>query len=151
MAKKVLAWRADENDNEGNLWERLIEANEEVVRKMLVLHQHHELDGGSELINDIGQMTSNQWDTLKIDCEGEEENMVSVVCELRGSFLTVRKLLKEIGEQAGVPIEPLSRADVGEKKRTRRSRNGLQPASMLTRTARPSMRASVAFTHMSRR
>ena len=95
MAKKVLHWKQEEHmkDPTANIrfWDDLKSQNESIVQLFKELDQQ-QLDGN--FLDSISKQVASEWPSD------------SIFYKIYTSFLEIRKSLKQMGDAAGVPIEP---------------------------------------------
>ena len=105
MVKKVMAWK---NQSDLVLWNKLIQYNQ------LVQASFHQLEGLSQAQDelqwvDIGNETFEAWKT-NATCPLRQS-----LVELRERYCTMRRLYREIGAEAGVPIEPVEQTKLADR------------------------------------
>eukprot|EP00249_Psilotum_nudum_P018359 c26763_g1_i1 orf=217-1722(+) len=110
MVGAVQRWRKDNPEKASVLWSQLAQANLDVEKGMLQLKQIAESDAIKYrwIIESCQKYSPEQW-TEKADIDIGEK-IVTALLETRHAFLLVRSLLRELGDAAGVPIEPPSQS-----------------------------------------
>jgi phosphomevalonate kinase len=108
MVKKVLEWRAAQPDASGRVWEALNSANRRLERLFAQLRKL-----ASSSITDYGTAVSYRAERTYLQASGpvssrfvSEVRILFALCH--DCFLSVRTLLRELGDGAGVAIEPPS-------------------------------------------
>ncbi|XP_024526366.1 phosphomevalonate kinase, peroxisomal [Selaginella moellendorffii] len=103
MVGAVNAWR-EKHPNAEACWRTLAKANENVEADLLRLKELHETDSEAytlvlEACSSCGEA---KWNGLK----DSDKDVVSALLKLRQDFSIVRSLLRQMGEEAKVPLEP---------------------------------------------
>jgi len=104
MVKKILKWKGG---SDGKLWEDIQESNNTII----LLFKHLDETFPQQLMSDVCTQLSTSsyhtWDEI-----GGDSNSISVISvismlqSIRIELLKVRSMLKEMGRQAGVDVEP---------------------------------------------
>lgn len=106
MVGAIQRWRKTHPQKAEALWSELGQCNMDVERglsslKMLAKDHLHEYGNAIEACDDS---TAEQW---KEKCKGDTHLLVlEALLATRCAFLKVRALLRQMGEAAGVPVEP---------------------------------------------
>ncbi|KAG5183660.1 Phosphomevalonate kinase [Tribonema minus] len=108
MVKSVLKWRAAEStkDSSADLWGKLAQVNNSIRE---LLQELSGLDGsGSSSSNSLSAAATYQHLSLLPSHQrgSVSSTASSSLCKLRDAFVQMRALLREMGDAAGVPIEP---------------------------------------------
>eukprot|EP01018_Ginkgo_biloba_P035945 Gb_31215 [translate_table: standard] len=107
MVGAVQSWRKRDPQNSQEIWKRLAEANADVERQLLLLK--HMAQEQEEIYKNVLESCSTQLSEKWMENHIHDSNQQAVVKALldaRQAILDVRNLLRQIGEAAGVPIEP---------------------------------------------
>ncbi|CAN0165123.1 unnamed protein product, partial [Laminaria digitata] len=116
MVRKVLAWRGDPSTAEraNHVWSTLASANTVIAELLNSLAtaaapsspEHGTGDDSFEA--SMQALSSHPWSTW-VETSGSEAfgtSSLDQLLRLQAAFATARGLLREMGEEAGVPIEP---------------------------------------------
>ncbi|OMH78478.1 putative phosphomevalonate kinase [Zancudomyces culisetae] len=119
MVSKVLKWRKDHEKEAQQLWNSIDEYNQSVVE---VWHELNKLclqdrDGYYSALSKCSLLAARCWN--KDICangsatdDSVEMNTVVALGKLYATSLAIRRLMREMGERCGVPIEPQSQTQL---------------------------------------
>uniref|UniRef100_A0A0D6QV26 phosphomevalonate kinase n=1 Tax=Araucaria cunninghamii TaxID=56994 RepID=A0A0D6QV26_ARACU len=113
MVGAVQSWRKRDPQNSQVIWKKLAEANAAVERELLLLkHMAQEQEKNyRNVVENCSKLLAEKW----MDYHKDDLNHHAIVKALlaaRQAMLEVRNLLRQIGEAAGVPIEPESQTHI---------------------------------------
>eukprot|EP00850_Spirogloea_muscicola_P012688 SM000083S22735 [mRNA] locus=s83:220124:223324:+ [translate_table: standard] len=120
MVGAVTAWRAAQPDAAGEVWRLLATANAGLADALAALHSLAvaEADAYAAVLGCCANVPANHWDTgggAQRDGGGGDDIEAAVTTALVSAWssaTTARRLLRSVGEAAGVPVEPLAITDV---------------------------------------
>jgi phosphomevalonate kinase len=107
MVGAVQSWRKKDPQNSQVIWKKLAEANAAVERELLLLkHIAQEQEQiYQNVLENCSRILAEKW--MDNDKYGSSEQaVVKALLGSRQALLEVRSILRQIGEAAGVPIEP---------------------------------------------
>jgi len=107
MVGAVQSWRKKDPQNSQVIWKKLAEANAAVERELLSLkHIAQEQEQiYQNVLENCSRILAEKW--MDNDKYGSSEQaVVKALLGSRQALLEVRSILRQIGEAAGVPIEP---------------------------------------------
>ena len=107
MAKKVLAWKKNQDEGSDNPWERLRKTN--ALLEDLFVKDFSDptfLRGLRKYSEQLATTVAATWADDVDLTDHPEANVGSTLLRARELFVTSRRDLKALGEESGVPIEP---------------------------------------------
>lgn len=110
LVSQVLRWRKEKSESANNLWNRIYSLNREIeaqFERLTQLSQDYR-DQYCTTLSLLCNQHASDWGTVVTKTPLGEGAQLIVECmiELRTLFYEVRRGMKEMGEQAGVHIEP---------------------------------------------
>ncbi len=108
MAKAVLAWKKSGDITVQKHWTELGNVNADIHKQFIVLkaYEGNYSEEYNNVISCISDLPSSQW-SIQINNTNEIMNIIlKIILDIKILFGTTRRLLKSMGEQAGVGIEP---------------------------------------------
>lgn len=102
MVSKIMAWRAKVAGTEGNLWDRLADANVQYLAAVSTLHAQSR-DGAADYnaaVESLRRLPNAQW------ADAPETTATQAFKAARNAASLTRTLLREVGVAAGVEVEP---------------------------------------------
>lgn len=111
MVGAVRTWRKAQPENAHLLWSKLGQANADVERGLLQLKEIAEdhKDEYKMAMESFKSAVANQWENVGGDAATVlHQLIVNALSETRLAFQNVRSMLRQMGDAAGVPIEPPS-------------------------------------------
>ncbi|KAJ2077047.1 phosphomevalonate kinase [Coemansia sp. RSA 988] len=108
MVKRVLLWRDTNPQQADSLWASLDKANNRIRQLWNDLSSAHEKDcvGYNSAINQCSLHPSTRWESEAASTPSSTISVHALLAELARVTLRMRELQRELGEKAGVPIEP---------------------------------------------
>jgi len=107
MAREVLKWRGDKPVEAGLLWSELANVNSQIHETMASLSalEARKPPAFQSVMAQAATLHSHEWES-KLLAKGATSDVITLLIALRDKFQRARYLLKSMGEQAGVGIEP---------------------------------------------
>ncbi|KAI8054510.1 Phosphomevalonate kinase [Syncephalis plumigaleata] len=108
MVSKVLAWRKQNPIQADTLWKTLNDKNELVLVQLMQLQTLYTEDRMSyeKDMQTCRLLPASNWSNTS------GSKTISVLIDIHNTFQQIRRLLREMGELAGVPIEPLDQTQL---------------------------------------
>ncbi|GAX20939.1 phosphomevalonate kinase [Fistulifera solaris] len=104
MARSVLAWKRKQQKGRISHWDELAEANQEIVRVWQQLMDLPSLT--KEEVTQLASCSPEKWSDGLNGWTAVQKETGRLTAELRRLLLDTRRHLKQMGEGAGVPVEP---------------------------------------------
>ncbi|KAJ1912719.1 phosphomevalonate kinase [Mycoemilia scoparia] len=103
MVSKVIRWRKNNPNEASKLWEKISNTNQRICEIWKELSDISEQDPESYIsgITQCSALPYSKWKT-----QADRNKTMDLLIELGGTCKTVRSLLKELGDNSDVPIEP---------------------------------------------
>ncbi|KAJ3678722.1 hypothetical protein LUZ60_002525 [Juncus effusus] len=112
MVGSVKNWQKSDPINSQIIWQKLADSNsllESHLKNLTKLSESH-FDSYKSVITTCSSHPYHKWMELISDQIGE--SIVKLLLETRNTFIQIRQLLREMGNSAGVPIEPESQTQI---------------------------------------
>lgn len=111
MVGKVLQWRKEQPEESRSIWQCLKLGNLEINQTLLFLQQLHSQSPSLyfSTLSWCSMRQSSEWKAVMSTTgahDGISRRIVKLLVSLAGSFQEIRRLLKQMGDSANVPIEP---------------------------------------------
>ncbi|ETW06980.1 phosphomevalonate kinase, variant 1 [Aphanomyces invadans] len=98
MVRKVLAWKSADPVESAALWEKLNGSNQQIPNLLEQLHTLQTTKANGTL-EKLSHLSHHQWESTDAD-------VGRLLSTMRQTFLTIRGYLRDMGDLAGVQIEP---------------------------------------------
>lgn len=107
-ARQVLKWRREKPNQAEKIWDALSATNTDIFDTLEAINGHYRRDPLSfnASIHWASQRVASAW------VERSDDATVAALIKLRAFFETSRRLLKKMGDSAGVGIEPPEQTDL---------------------------------------
>mmetsp|Transcript_1012 Transcript_1012/g.1113 ORF Transcript_1012/g.1113 Transcript_1012/m.1113 type:complete len:557 (-) Transcript_1012:189-1859(-) len=119
MAKAVLKWRAEKPVDAEIIWSKLGDVNKDIHKLFQQLTIAHQIDpkGYDDVLSRVAETTSVQWGRQRLSQtpKKDKNGIVTDLSTLKALFHTARELLRDMGIQAGVEIEPAQQTILADK------------------------------------
>eukprot|EP01133_Synstelium_polycarpum_P014550 gene14550-17196_t len=110
MVKKVLEWRKSCPEKSKQIWDDIYKYNNLVKDSFNALHKIHAEDvtGYKSTLDKISQVSHDAWSS-------EDSQVAKEIYQVRSSFTEIRRLMREMGQCADVPLEPLEQTNLANE------------------------------------
>lgn len=111
MIGKIMEWRKAKPEWAKQIWKILASGNQTLADGLLALRLAHAQDSKEYLhaISLASRVLSKEWDAL---LSRQPSATLTLLIELRNAMRSVQGGMRELGRQAGVPVEPNEMGDV---------------------------------------
>ncbi|KAJ7943889.1 Phosphomevalonate kinase [Quillaja saponaria] len=108
MVGAVKKWQKSEPQKSLGTWKKLSEANAELERQLNLLSRlaEEQWDAYKCVIYNCSRLKSDKW--IEQASEPSKEEVIKALLGARDAMLSIRYHMRQMGEAAGVPIEPES-------------------------------------------
>ncbi|KAK5582244.1 hypothetical protein RB653_003827 [Dictyostelium firmibasis] len=129
MVKKILEWRKNDPIVANGIWNQLDIENTNVKHCFIKLNQLSKENESQydKILSQFGNIPQSDWESSisnnnnnNNNNNNEEEslffsNIGKTLITIRGSFLKIRSLMREMGKIADVPLEPIEQTELADE------------------------------------
>nr|AMB15002.1 phosphomevalonate kinase [Tripterygium wilfordii] len=112
MVGSVKKWQKSDPQKSHEIWRKLSEANFALETQLNMLSRLAEecWDVYKHVIRTCSRLRSEKW--VELAKEPNQEAIIKALLGARGAMLDIRNYMRQMGEAAGIPIEPNSQTDL---------------------------------------